>query len=345
MYNTEISTDVNKAVVLLSNNELVAIPTETVYGLAGNACSAKAIRKIFEVKQRPATNPLIVHVDSIEKITPYITFIPATAKKLLENFSPGPLTVLLPGNGKLPQLVNSGRRDVAFRIPGHPLTLNLLKRLEFPLVAPSANIFTTISPTTPDHVMKNFAGKIQLILDGGNCSVGIESTVVGFDENETPVIYRQGAITAEQIVSVTGSVLEKTAGKEQLSPGMMLHHYSPKTPMLLVDKLEMNFPTGLDVSTIGVLCYTKNVKQVPKDQQVLLSVNSDLEEAAKNLYKSLHQLDEMGLTLIIAEKLPNIGLGKAINDRLQRAAYPFIKHNHHTNYPLCQEQSFAATVK
>ncbi len=334
MLETKISSNILEAAALLANQQLVAIPTETVYGLAGNACSSKAIKQIFEVKQRPATNPLIVHVSCVEDILPYVKYIPPTAKDLLKQFSPGPITVLLPGNGKLPSLVNNNRKVTAFRIPAHSTSLSLLQQLAFPIVAPSANIYTTISPTTPQHVLKNFDGKIPMILDGGSCRVGIESTVVGFSEDETPIIYREGSITAEQIKSVVGRVQDKFEGKqEQLAPGMMPHHYSPKTPMILVDDIHLHLSEYHNITEVGTLCYNRFVKLIPKPHQVVLSAESNIYECAKNLYKALHSLDEMGVKLIVAEKLPNIGVGKAINDRLAKASYPFAKHNQHTNYP------------
>ncbi|MER3463915.1 MAG: threonylcarbamoyl-AMP synthase [Chitinophagaceae bacterium] len=318
---TIIDNDIIQAASFLAADELVGIPTETVYGLATNACSETAVAKIFTVKQRPFSSPLIVHVDNYEKIKPFVRYIPETAKPLFNAFSPGPLTVLLEGNGVLPTVVNDGRKLIAFRIPAHELTRTLLQAIPFPLVAPSANKFTTISPTTPQHVLKNFDGEIPYILDGGHCTVGIESTVVGFEENESPVIYRQGAITAEKIKSVVGRIASHKANDDTPSPGLLKHHYSPKTPLILVDDLKQ-LPLEVALGRTGILAFNHYHSAIPRKQQFILSIQSNLNEAAQNLYKGLHYLDELSLDTIIAEKLPNIGIGIAINDRLQRAVHP-----------------------
>lgn len=316
-FDTTIGQSIEEAAHWLRQDELVAIPTETVYGLAGNAFSVKAIRKVFAVKKRPATNPLIVHTDSLDKIRNWVGHLPSTAEKLLQHFAPGPLTVLLPRYPSFPAEVNNGRSTVAFRIPAHPLTLALLAELSFPLVAPSANLFGTISPTDPAHVLKNFSGAIPYILDGGPCTVGIESTVVGFNEEGVPVIYRQGAITVGQIEAVVGRVLQKTADADKPAPGMLPYHYSPQTPLLMSEKM----PSQVKVSNIGYIRFKSYDPALPEERQILLSPEGSLAEAARNLYKALHYFDEQGLDLIIAEPLPEEGLGKALNDRLQKAAF------------------------
>lgn len=318
MFNTIIGTDIDAAAGWLRKDELVAIPTETVYGLAANALSASAVRKVFETKQRPAYNPLIVHVDHVSRIEKYVRFFPDIAKSMLMEFSPGPLTILLPTNGKLPPIVNDGKELVAFRIPNHAMTLKLLSGLEFPLVAPSANLFTTISPTDPKHVLKNFDGKIPYILDGGPCEVGIESTVVGFDEEERPVIYRQGAITEEEIRSFAGYAALFRKEGDHTSPGLSALHYSPVTKLMLVD--DISSVSGIDFSRTGMMSFQQDHPSFPVQNKFILSPVGDLKEAARNLYKALHQLDELHLDLIIAERMPNDQLGAAINDRLKRAA-------------------------
>jgi len=318
--NTLVSSDIVMAARLLQQGQLVAIPTETVYGLAANATDTRAVKEIFRVKQRPAYNPLIVHVTGIDAMRPYVRYIPDAAEALIKAFSPGPITVLLPGNGVLPDVVNNGMPALAFRIPAHPVTHALLEMLPFPLVAPSANIFTTVSPTTPEHVKKNFDGAIPMILDGGDCGVGIESTVVGFNDNGIPVIYRKGTITADQIAAITGEVLENNHTTTLAAPGMLPNHYAPVTSLVLKNRSEMNIPEGVDVKQVAVLCFSKLLDNVPQHQQEILSPDASLAEAARNLYKALHRLDEMGLKLILAERLPDTGIGKAINDRLQRAS-------------------------
>ena len=185
-----ISKDISKAVALLNNEELVAIPTETVYGLAGNIYSEKTIKAIFETKQRPFFNPLIVHIPSIDHLEEIVACIPEKAKLLAESFWPGPMTLVLKKKSTIPNVITAGKDTVAVRIPNHPTTLELLNRLDFPLAAPSANPFNRISPTTAQHVEDYFKDKIKMVLDGGACKIGIESTIIGF-ENEEPVIYFQ----------------------------------------------------------------------------------------------------------------------------------------------------------
>lgn len=319
-FKTIIGTDIDEAIYHLERNELVGVPTETVYGLAGNAFSEKAIEKVFATKQRPSNNPLIVHVDRIAEVKQLVREVPDAAEALLEHFSPGPLTLVLKRNALISSLITANRAEVAIRIPAHPATLNLLRKIDFPLVAPSANLFSTISPTHPNHVMKNFNGKIPYILDGGSCDVGIESTVVGFDKEGTPVIYRQGAITAEEIGLVAGKVQIK-CGNSNISPGRSPYHYSPRTPLQVVDRFSplLNF----DNRRIGLLCFNRYYRDVPLFNQFVLSPSANLQEAAKNLYRGLHYLDDLKLDILIAENCPPVGLGKTINDRLQRASNAF----------------------
>lgn len=320
-FKTHTGTSIDEAASWLRQGELVAIPTETVYGLAANAFSPVAIEKVFTTKRRPASNPLIVHTNDIQKVRNWVTDLPEAAVKLVSAFSPGPLTVLLPTNGLLPSAVNCGRAEVAFRIPNHPLTLALLGQLDFPLVAPSANLFGTVSPTEPAHVLKNFDGQIPYILDGGPCPVGIESTVVGFDAAGLPVIYRHGAVTAEAIRRVAGSVSEKVKGPDTVAPGMLPYHYSPKTPLRFGE--EVDVAQVPDRNRAGAIRFQSYHALLPVENQFVLSPAGSLEEAAQNLYKALHTLDDLGLQLIYAERLPDEGLGIALNDRLQKAANQF----------------------
>ena len=323
MFQTIIGDDIERAANWLREGELVGLPTETVYGLAANATSEAAVRKVFAVKRRPLHNPLIVHVDRIEKIHPYVTHIPEPARILLRELTPGPLTLLLASNRVLPAVVNNGRRELAFRIPAHPMAQELLSVLDFPLVAPSANAFTGISPTQPAHVRKYFDGQIPYILDGGSCTVGIESTVVGFDREGMPVIYREGACSRETIEALVGPVRAKSVAAEAdaPAPGMMSFHYAPVTPLVLTER-GADLPKSIDPGRVGLIRLSGYHDALPREQQFLLSPSASPEEAARHLYEALHRLDEMELELIIAEKLPDIGLGRAINDRLQRAAHP-----------------------
>jgi L-threonylcarbamoyladenylate synthase len=315
---TIVSDNIEKAVEILQQGDLVAIPTETVYGLAGNIYNEAAIRKIFEVKQRPLFNPLIVHLHSIEQVGDIASEFPAKAKQLAEAFWPGPLTLVLKKNPTVPDIITAGKDTVAVRIPNHPVTLKLLKLLPFPLAAPSANPFNRISPTSSQHVESYFKDSIRMILEGGDCKNGLESTIVGFEDSE-PVIYRLGSISKEEIEKVIGEV--KVRNKERSTPnapGMLAKHYAPKTKTYLIDDLT-DCSVDMENKRVGLLSFTGATDVSGFRHIEILSESGDLAEAAANLYKALHKLDGMQLDIIIAERLPDSGLGKSINDRLERA--------------------------
>lgn len=314
----QISKDLDLAKNLLENDEVVAIPTETVYGLAGNIFSEKVIKKIFETKKRPFFNPLIVHVHSLICLDAICSEIPLKAKLLANNFWPGPLTLVLKKQNSISDLVTGGKDTVAVRIPNHPLALDLLSKLNFPLAAPSANPFGSISPTTAEHVANYFSNTLPLVLDGGNCENGIESTIIGF-ENEEPILYRLGAISREEIESVIGPILIKNKNeKVPEAPGMLTRHYAPLTKTILVNDVKKEiekYPT----KRIGLLLFN-NVTIDKVDVVVeILSKKGSLKEATANLYAAMHRLDTQNLELIIAQKFPEIDLGNSINDRLERA--------------------------
>ena len=313
-----ISKDLALAEKLLKEGNLVAIPTETVYGLAANALDVKAVAKIFEVKNRPTFDPLIIHTNSIEKVRLFVEYIPEKALLLAQTFWAGSLTLLLPKRDIIPDLVTSGLSRVAVRIPKHPLTLNLLANLEFPLAAPSANPFGYISPTKAEHVEAQLGNKIPLILDGGACEVGIESTIVGFEEGKT-IIYRLGGISVESIETIIGNVeIRPHSSSNPNAPGMLESHYAPRKPFFLGDKnalLKKYLP-----EEIGVLSFSKFQEDFPLENQKILSSNKDFLEAAQNLFSYMRELDQMPIKVILAELLPEENLGKAINDRLRRAS-------------------------
>jgi L-threonylcarbamoyladenylate synthase len=312
----QIGSNINYAKELLERGELVAIPTETVYGLAANAFDVNAITKVFTTKERPSFDPLIVHTDSLDKITGFVENIPDQALQLAQEFWPGPLTLLLKKKSTIPDLVTSGLDTVAVRIPRHPLTKLLLETLNFPLAAPSANPFGYISPTTAQHVNDQLGSKVQYILDGGACTVGVESTIIGF-ENDMPVVYRLGGMGIEEIEKMVGKTkLMPHSSSNPTAPGMLKSHYSPKKELILGD-----IPSLLEKykgEELAVLAfqktYTKSVHYYH------LSSSGDLNEAAQNLFGKLRTLDSLPVDKIIAELVPDIGLGKAINDRLKRAA-------------------------
>lgn len=317
-----IGTSIKVAEKHLKKGQLVAIPTETVYGLAANAFNENAIKQIFEVKNRPLYNPLIVHIANLNQLANIVTTVPANAIKLFKAFSPGPITLLLPKKDIIPNIVTAGLPDVAVRIPNHALTLALLQELSFPLAAPSANLFGYISPTKPAHVAKQLENKIPYILDGGNCSTGIESTVVGFDKQTgTPIIYRIGAISQQQIIDVTGACLLKKEVNNiaPVSPGMIEYHYSPNTRLLVTD-LVTGTTVALKNKKIGLISFKNEYPLINVFHKIVLSKSGNLQEVAKNIYAALHEMDEIGLDLIIVEKLPEIGIGIAVNEKLEKAA-------------------------
>ena len=313
-----ITKDLDKAIQVLNQNDVVAIPTETVYGLAANAFNEQAVKKIFEIKNRPFFNPLIVHIKSKAYLEQVAQNIPNQAYQLIDAFWPGPLTLILEKQTHIPDLVTAGKNTVAVRMPNHLFTLELLSKLDFPLAAPSANPFKGISSTTAAHVYTYFKHSLNCILDGGSCQKGLESTIIGFD-GDTPILYRHGAVAIEDIEDVIGSV--KTITKEEhspVAPGMLLKHYSPKTKLILVDDLAEAVAQHRHLK-IAVLAFFPNGNASHAHYHYLSEIDS-LDQAASNLYQKLHELDTLELDLIIAQKFPNIGLGKTINDRLTRAS-------------------------
>ena len=318
---TIIGTDIARAEDLLRQGELVSIPTETVYGLAGNGLNEAAVRKIFATKNRPLHNPLILHVAEADQLDELVLEVPPLARQLLAAFAPGPLTLLLARRPEVvPALVTAGLPDVAVRLPQHPLTRELLRRVGFPLAAPSANAFGGVSPTEPRHVQQQLDGRIPYILDGGPCQRGIESTVVGFEDG-VPVVYRPGAISLEEIQRVVPTARPRGLQHAKVaSPGMLSQHYSPRTPLRLVPTAELGLVEGLAPAQVGILAFQALAPGIPQEQQAVLSPVGDLAEAAYNLYAALYRLDALGVALILAEQVPNVGLGVAINDRLTRAA-------------------------
>ena len=306
-----------KAVEILSNGGNVAIPTETVYGLAANALDENAVVNIFQIKNRPSFDPLIVHIGYPEDLDKYVTDLPMKARILARRFWPGPLTLILKKKDVIPGITTAGLPTVGIRIPNHPLSLSLLQHLPFPLAAPSANPFGYISPTSAQHVRGQLGDKTDMVLDGGECSVGLESTIIGF-ENGDPVLYRIGGLGKEAIEKEIGplkTVLNTSSDPK--APGMLKKHYAPRTrlvigdPESLIEELEGN---------IGILSFSTDYGYLNPDLQMVLSPGQDIKEAARNLFKALHRFDAANLDCIIAEKFPDIGMGPAINDRLNRAS-------------------------
>jgi L-threonylcarbamoyladenylate synthase len=316
--NTIISTDSDLAAQFLLNGETVAIPTETVYGLAANALDPEAVTRIFEAKMRPLFDPLIVHLHSADQMDLYADHISDKARILSEKFWPGPLTIVVKRNHKIPDLVTSGMDSVGLRVPNHPLALELLRSLPFPLAAPSANPFGYISPTSARHVYDQLKGRIPLILDGGSCQIGVESTIVNCIGDEVEIL-RLGGIPVADIQNAIGHVKVRQQSTDNPSslpaPGMLVSHYSPRKKMVIgrIDKIL----TEHAHLSCGVLSF-KTSYDVPVKR--ILSPAGDMRIAAQNLFGMMRELDASEIDLIVAELVPEDGLGLAINDRLKRAA-------------------------
>ena len=313
-----ISKDIAKAKSLLEAEELVAIPTETVYGLAGNIYSEKAVKSIFATKKRPFFNPLIVHIPDPSLLKTVVAEVPEKAQKLAHSFWPGPLTLVLKKHLRIPDLITAGKKTVAVRVPNHPMALKLLESLEFPLAAPSANPFGSISPTKAKHVEKYFLNDIKMVLDGGECEKGIESTIVGFRENN-PIIYRLGSTSQDDIERCVGPVEVMTKQENTpVAPGMLERHYAPKTTTISTVNILATIES-YPHKKLGVICLKTPKQPIDVARLIILSKSGDLKEAAKQLYNALHQLDALDLDLIVIEQMPKHGLGTTLNDRIERA--------------------------
>lgn len=316
----ETGQDIRLAANFLKEGKLVAIPTETVYGLAGNALNPAAVASIFETKNRPSFDPLIIHISGIGQVEKYTEDFPKPLQKLAEKFWPGPLTLLLPRKKIIPDLVTSGLDRVAVRVPDHELTLALLASLDFPLAGPSANPFGYISPTTAEHVDAQLGEKIPYILDGGPSKVGLESTIVGM-EGEEVIIYRLGGLEIAEIESIAGKVkIKDHSSSNPQAPGLLESHYAPRKPFILGNLNELIPVFQSTKVDFAVLSFNRKIEEIPTERQFCLSKNSNLKEAAANLFAAMRQLDESGAEVILAELMPEVGLGRAINDRLKRAA-------------------------
>ena len=294
----------------LDDNECIAIPTETVYGLAGNAYSDKAVKKIFKLKHRPSFNPLIVHYSKIKDLKNDCE-IDKTFLKLYNRFCPGPLTFVLKlkKNSKISKFVTNKKKSLAVRFPKHSLTLSLLNKLEYPLAAPSANISTKVSAVKPSDIRDDFGKKLKFILEGKSSKIGIESTII--DLTSYPKILRLGGLEVSKIEKIINKKLELNINpKNILSPGQLKLHYSPGIPIKLNVK-----KTDNKVAHILIKIRKKKQKNF-----FYLTKDSNLKEAAKNLYSTLRKIKKRGYKSIAVEKIPKVGLGLTINDRLYRAA-------------------------
>lgn len=309
-------TSVSEAARLLKEGEVVAIPTETVYGLAGNAFEPKALAKIFAAKERPTFDPLIVHIADIAQLTDIAKDIPDSAYKLAEAYWPGPMTIILPKKDCIPDLCTSALPSVAVRFPSHPIAQAIIKESGLPLAAPSANLFKHVSPTTAEHVAAQLADRIAGIVDGGPCSVGVESSIISLVGE--PTVMRPGAITPEMFKAILGEVKIKEStskpGQPMLAPGQCDTHYRPQVP-LYYGEVPAGYP--LPEHTVRIAFGTQTG---PIPATVNLSATGDMVEATSKLYAFMHDLDDPKFDLILVDPIPNTGVGMALNDRLKRAS-------------------------
>ncbi|MGH7126920.1 MAG: L-threonylcarbamoyladenylate synthase [Planctomycetaceae bacterium] len=316
-----LGTDVPRAATILRSGGLVAFATETVYGLGVNALDPAAVAQVFAVKERPRFDPLIVHVADVAWLERLTTRVPPVARALTERFWPGPLTLVLPKTEIVPGLVTAGLPTVAVRVPDHPLALDLLRECALPLAAPSANPFGRISPTRAEHVAEQLGERIDYILDGGPCRVGVESTVVQVPAEDGPaLLLRPGGLPAEAIEALTGPlIIPAPSDRPELhapaSPGRLPSHYAPHTPLVLAEE-----NAALPEGRLGLLTLTRPANADRFTAVEVLSPTGDLTEAAAGFFAALRRLDAAGLDLIVARPVPEEGLGRAINDRLRRAA-------------------------
>jgi L-threonylcarbamoyladenylate synthase len=309
---------IHRAVEIIKRGGIVAFPTETVYGLGADAFHPLAVARVFEVKRRPYFDPLIVHVANDEDLEKLIIEIPSDARKLMERFWPGPLTVVLLKRENVPDIVTAGLPTVAIRMPKHPMTLSLIGLVGSPIVGPSANPFGYLSPTTAEHVRDQLGGQIDFILDGGPCEVGVESTIVSFFKKR-PMLLRPGGVPLEEIESIIGRVEISPLREERASaPGMLPRHYAPRTPIVL-DWSKKNLNSYRN-KKVGLLAFQEPEESLKFDHIEILSEKGDFREAAANLFSAIRRLDTLNLDLILAETIPEVGLGRAIMDRLRRAS-------------------------
>ncbi len=325
---SEVGTDIRKAAGILRDGGLVAFATETVYGLGGNALDVNAVARIFEAKARPKFDPLIVHIHDTSQVSELVQTVSVPATDLMERFWPGPLTLVMPKQNVVPDLVTAGLPSVALRMPAHPMAMELIEQAGVPVAAPSANPFGCLSPTRVEHVADQLGNHIDYILDGGACPIGVESTVVGFPDG-SPVLLRPGGLPLEEIEAAIGPVQQIAKGEvsdnpsetieatPQISPGLLSRHYAPNTPLITRDE-----ELEIDVSKlrVGLLTFKSGNDVIGFTAVEVLSEQGNLVEAATNFFVALRKLDNLSLDLILADRFPEYGLGRALNDRLHRAA-------------------------
>jgi L-threonylcarbamoyladenylate synthase len=308
--------DLGEAAAVLRTGGLVAFPTETVYGLGANALDARAAARIFEAKQRPSFDPLITHLADVADLEPLVGRVPPAVAALAARFWPGPLTLIVNRPERIPPIVTSGLDSMAVRVPGHEHARRLIAAAGVPVAAPSANRFGQLSPTRAEHVVHGLGGAVDVVLDGGPTRCGIESTIVDA-RGDHPVVLRLGALPVEELEKVTGTVTVRPGSSGQpVAPGTLAAHYAPRTPLRLLPGTES---AGVGGAGRGYLAFRDRPAGGWAAVEVL-SAAGDLTEAAARLFDALHRLDGVGVTEIVAEPVPDAGVGRAVNDRLRRAA-------------------------
>jgi len=318
---TPLLHDVTQAATILQRGGVVAFATETVYGLGGNALDVHAVARIFAAKERPHFDPLIVHLAEITDLDRVVSCVPPIARKLIDRFWPGPLTLVLPKQPAVPDLVTAGLPTVAVRLPAHPQARDLIRRSGVPVAAPSANPFGRISPTTAQHVLDFLSGKIDAVLEGGACQVGVESTVLECSVDNQVRLLRPGGLPVEAIEELIGPLRGKAPTildqhSPQVSPGMLAQHYAPRTPLEIVSDWSAG-PVG---EQIGILTLTPISNPQDYGAVEVLSAEGSLTEATAGFFAALRRLEAAPVQRILAKPFPETGLGRALNDRLTRAA-------------------------
>ncbi len=315
------SESIHRSAEIIRQGGVVAFPTETVYGLGADALNPMAVARIFEIKDRPYFDPLIVHIADRTRMARLVADVSPSAERLMKRFWPGPLTLVFFKTEEVPDIVTAGLPTVGVRMPRHPIALQLIEEAGCPIAAPSANPFGYVSPTTAGHVREQLGSRVDFVLDGGPCEVGLESTILSLT-GEKPELLRPGGLPIEEIESVIGRVELSPAGEDKpFSPGRLPRHYAPKTPIVLegVEGWEETLKAYQN-KKVGLLTFGKKNIPFPFHPIEVLSRRGDLREAAANLFAAIRRLDSLDLDLILSESVPEVGLGRAIMDRLRRAS-------------------------
>ncbi|MGN0297904.1 MAG: L-threonylcarbamoyladenylate synthase [Lachnospiraceae bacterium] len=336
IYTQATADAIQQAGAILKNGGLVAFPTETVYGLGGNALDSSASQKIYQAKGRPSDNPLIAHVANIDQVTPLVTQISDEAKRLMKIFWPGPLTIILPKSKLVPQETTGGLNTVALRCPDNPIALAMIEAAGVPIAAPSANTSGRPSPTNAHHVLEDMDGKIEMILDGGECHIGLESTIIDMSEEE-PTLLRPGFITKEMLEHALGHEIkvdaavtrQVSAGVRPKAPGMNYRHYAPKATLILVSGERTNIVASINQLTekerklghkVGIICTDETISLYCADKILSMGSRKDMDSIAQNMFRVLREFDDTDIEIIYSEIFSSEGLGFAIMNRLTKAA-------------------------